>query len=303
MLEMDQRLRPVRRQVLAVLGAAFVLSSSWIGWWPLAPLAAVAILFEIGDLLAPRAARPEFVKFGIWTGSQTVIAASLIVLGEMGAICFLAVPMPTLASRFSHRGIIAGAIFSLLLLLATAFAIDAGAVVQEPEAVLASAAVIGSIAWFMKGGVMSDGLEIRRTSLVDPLTQLLNRAALEAQAREMQSDSASEAVGLIAVDVDGFKAINDRFGHQVGDAVLREVAERLRRGLRSSDLVFRSGGEEFILLLPGSNEQDTEGVAQASKSPLAAEWRQQVRGISITIRWFGRLTKRSTELRGPVATA
>ena len=88
-------------------------------------------------------------------------------------------------------------------------------------------------------------------SLHDPLTGLYNRRGFD----DHLSASISRSVrygwsfGLVLVDLDGFKAINDRIGHQGGDAVLRQVGEQLRHGLRAGDIAARVGGDEFALLL------------------------------------------------------
>ena len=84
----------------------------------------------------------------------------------------------------------------------------------------------------------------------DPLTGAANRAGFEsafADALALRGDHG--AVGLLYLDLDGFKPINDEHGHAVGDAVLQRVAERLQRALRDGDVVGRLGGDEFALLL------------------------------------------------------
>lgn len=97
--------------------------------------------------------------------------------------------------------------------------------------------------------------ELREQALRDPLTGLHNRRALEqrfSQEAEYHGTT-GQAMSLVLIDVDHFKHINDSRGHAAGDAVLCELAALLRSGLRSGDTVFRVGGEEFALLLPGAS--------------------------------------------------
>jgi diguanylate cyclase (GGDEF)-like protein len=92
---------------------------------------------------------------------------------------------------------------------------------------------------------------LRYESLHDPLTGLYNRRGFDEHLTAAVSRSLRYrwTFGLVILDLDGFKAMNDRFGHQGGDAVLRQVAEHLRNGLRSGDIAARLGGDEFGLLL------------------------------------------------------
>ncbi len=92
---------------------------------------------------------------------------------------------------------------------------------------------------------------LRYESLHDPLTGLYNRRGFDEQLAAAVSRSLRYrwSFGLVVIDLDGFKAINDRIGHQGGDAVLRQVGQQLRQGLRSGDIAARVGGDEFALLL------------------------------------------------------
>ncbi|MBK9796046.1 MAG: diguanylate cyclase [Holophagaceae bacterium] len=92
---------------------------------------------------------------------------------------------------------------------------------------------------------------LRNEVLTDPLTELLNRRAFDQNLDHAvrQWERHRRAFVLVIGDVDHFKLINDRFGHPIGDEVLRQMAERIRSSLRKSDLAFRIGGEEFAVIL------------------------------------------------------
>jgi diguanylate cyclase (GGDEF)-like protein/PAS domain S-box-containing protein len=92
---------------------------------------------------------------------------------------------------------------------------------------------------------------VRHEADHDPLTGLANRRALERtlEAALARASARSRSVGVIMLDLDGFKAINDTHGHAAGDEALREVASRLRRCVRERDLVARLGGDEFVVVL------------------------------------------------------
>jgi len=100
--------------------------------------------------------------------------------------------------------------------------------------------------------------EVTRLSQEDHLTGLLNRRRItqlldNEMRRALRYDS---TFSIILMDIDDFKAINDRFGHQAGDRVLKKIADVIRKGVRATDLIGRWGGEEFLILSP---ETDVAG--------------------------------------------
>ena len=99
----------------------------------------------------------------------------------------------------------------------------------------------------------------------DSLTGLFNRRAFEEFGRRFleRTLSIGKPVSVLMVDVDNFKEVNDRFGHQVGDMVLSGIARAVKDALREADLVFRYGGEEFIVILPGTS---LEGALKAAEN-------------------------------------
>ncbi|MDW8091507.1 MAG: GGDEF domain-containing protein [Meiothermus sp.] len=109
--------------------------------------------------------------------------------------------------------------------------------------------------------------EMHTLARTDPLTGLPNRLALsERLEAEVQ---APRGLFLVLLDVDHFKQINDRYGHAVGDAVLREVACRLRVGLREGDVLGRWGGEEFLILLREESLQNALAVLERVREGIA----------------------------------
>jgi diguanylate cyclase (GGDEF)-like protein/PAS domain S-box-containing protein len=96
---------------------------------------------------------------------------------------------------------------------------------------------------------------LRRLAERDPLTDVLNRRAFDAAL------ATCDDAALVLLDLDHFKAVNDRFGHAAGDEVLRAVAGVLHRRLRAADVVARLGGDEFAVLLPGVDAASAEAVA------------------------------------------
>jgi two-component system cell cycle response regulator len=99
---------------------------------------------------------------------------------------------------------------------------------------------------------------------IDPLTQVANRRAVEQRlAHEFQRERRyKHPLACILIDIDHFKAVNDNFGHPVGDKVLIEVAVAIRESIRTTDLVARFGGEEFIVVAPETNMHFAQMVAE-----------------------------------------
>ncbi|MCU1674950.1 MAG: hypothetical protein JWN77_3063 [Frankiales bacterium] len=106
----------------------------------------------------------------------------------------------------------------------------------------------------------------------DPLTGVANRSLLEERLRAVLARDArtGDTTALLFLDLDGFKAINDRHGHLVGDGVLRHVAGRLKAAVRPSDTVARLGGDEFVVLVEGAREEGVRALVGRLQVALAA---------------------------------
>jgi diguanylate cyclase (GGDEF)-like protein len=284
MLDMEERVRPIRRRTFAILALAITSVGPWLGWWPLLFLIPAALFFSFADTLMPRVGRPEFLMFGAWIGSEITIAGAVTLEGgpRVAALSWLAIPVITLSSRFSMRGVAAGVGIAILLVLAVGFGADPSLVVGEPDLVIAPIALIICVA-VLSIPLMRSDIQHRSDAVIDPLTGMLNRNALSVRVQELtqQSTVTGEPIGVIVGDLDHFKDVNDTHGHTVGDAVLKEVAYLLRKQLRAFDLAYRLGGEEFLILLPGSDIEKTEDLAERLRARVGSE--QVAGGIPVTM--------------------
>jgi two-component system chemotaxis response regulator CheY len=115
-----------------------------------------------------------------------------------------------------------------------------------------------------------DQLEVLATR--DTLTGLLNRRAIQGyvEAAWQRAQRGGEPFGLLILDVDHFKRVNDQHGHLIGDQALQLVAEVIRQRIRMYDQASRWGGEEFLILLPGAESMDAQIIAERIRSRVAA---------------------------------
>jgi diguanylate cyclase (GGDEF)-like protein len=114
---------------------------------------------------------------------------------------------------------------------------------------------------------------LREESARDPLTGLFNRRYMEESlAREIRRAAREGySLGVLLVDLDNFKQLNDAFGHAAGDEVLRRVGRFLEAGIRGEDVVCRYGGEEFVVILPKASLDDTQRRAEALREGIKAQ--------------------------------
>ncbi|MCU7812894.1 MAG: diguanylate cyclase, partial [Candidatus Thiodiazotropha sp. (ex Notomyrtea botanica)] len=114
-------------------------------------------------------------------------------------------------------------------------------------------------------------MKLEEISRTDYLTGILNRRAITQRLEALAECALSESDSfcIILIDLDHFKEINDSFGHDVGDQTLKHAVERLRNGVRDSDLLGRWGGEEFLIMSPQTSLEEAEGLAQRLCQSLA----------------------------------
>ncbi len=118
----------------------------------------------------------------------------------------------------------------------------------------------------------------------DALTGLLNRRGFDSKMEFALAlaHRSGRPLGLISVDVDHFKRVNDSFGHDAGDEVLRRLAQTLHQRLRASDVVARLGGEEFVVMLPDTDLEGARAIAQAIVEAMAAQHDPLVGRITVS---------------------
>ena len=153
------------------------------------------------------------------------------------------------------------------------------------------ALMVTSMGFVFMGKERADQLN-RRLAAQDELTGMANRRSIIAA---LDRDVARclrtrEPLALMMVDVDHFKQVNDRHGHQAGDAVLRHVANVLRQRVRAQDIVGRYGGEEFLLVLPDTLREGAYQLAQQLCAAVAATpcvWGRESIAVTVSIGVFG----------------
>jgi len=146
----------------------------------------------------------------------------------------------------------------------------------------------------------ADAAEIRVRELAeevrrDPLTGLFNRTQLE-YVLDKEFGAATRhgwPLSIAFMDLDDFKRINDRWGHQVGDQVLRSFSEKLQEELRATDILARYGGEEFLVVLPGTFQADAQAVIERILAKVAGSPMAQVDGEPLYITFSAGLATQS----------
>ena len=118
-----------------------------------------------------------------------------------------------------------------------------------------------------------DNARLRRLSVTDPLTEAYNREFLQQRLPPAveHAERRGEPLSVAMIDIDHFKEVNDQFGHAIGDRVLSEVAGRLRAAIRAGDLLVRYGGEEFLVLLPGSDAIQAAEIAERMRLKMESD--------------------------------
>ena len=128
--------------------------------------------------------------------------------------------------------------------------------------------------------------DLQRVAALDPLTGVYNRRfGLQRLTEEFgRSIRSGDPLGVLMLDLDHFKAVNDTYGHLVGDRVLQTVVRAARQVLREGDVLLRYGGEEFVIVLPGAGRDDLVQMAERVRRAVAeAEITEAGQRIPVTV--------------------
>ncbi len=273
LLEMEGKLGRPRAFMYGSLALAFLGCVPWIGWWPIGLIGVAVLAYTPLASRIGTSARPEYLIATTVINAQVLLGIGIAVTGgpHSPAIPILLLPLITLPARFTSRGVYAGLAITIVILLAATVGVDPRAFAEDPTFVLSGVAIaIGLTAFALT--LMSVEMEQRSDAVLDPLTGLLNRNTLGARFEEIaqQAALAGVSVCLLACDLDHFKQVNDVHGHESGDRVLKETAYVMRKHLRSFELVYRMGGEEFLIVLPGASTEQGSEIAERVRAGIEA---------------------------------
>jgi diguanylate cyclase (GGDEF)-like protein len=262
--EAGARVRTARSVAAAACGIALIAIVPFQGWWILILGAVTAVTLVTIEPRLRRSERPELIAAQGMILILAVLALGAALSGGEAspALPWLILPVTIAAARFRPQVVVVGAAITAAVMLAVSLAGDAQAVIDDPTRLIAAVTLLIGISAIAIALTESE-LEHRDRAVLDPLTGLLNRSSLKSRVVEIEEQArlTGGPVSLVLLDLDRFKHVNDTHGHDRGDAVLRDVAYEIRKSLRSFELVYRIGGEEFLVLLPGVELREAIDVA------------------------------------------
>jgi diguanylate cyclase (GGDEF)-like protein len=271
LLDNSVRIRRARTISAAAIALTLVSFAPQYGFWILGLIAIVAANLGTLDWRCARSARPQLHIAASVVLIQATLASLAVASGGPDSLMLPWIVLPTAfsAARFRGAVVVADVAVGIALVLGVTLGVDPSEVWRHPEGLLVTAVLMISVTAIVF--VLSAAeVEQRGEAVLDHLTGLLNRTSLQRRFEELAEQAAltSEPISLVVLDIDHFKAINDEQGHARGDAVLRDVAYEVRKQLRSFELVYRLGGEEFLVVLPGTTLDEATAVAERLRSTL-----------------------------------
>ncbi len=258
-LDNSPRVKRARSTASLSVGLAVLYAAPAYSWW-LLPLFAVSMLnTSTVDLRMRRSSRPEYHAAFTILVSQALMAAGVLLTGGPHSLMLPLIVIPTafVATRFPPRVCFVATAIAMAMIIVASVAVSPQETLAHPGYLIVALVIL--VAIDASAHALFDAeLQHRNTAILDPLTGLLNRQGLERRFSELaeQARLMNAPVSMLICDLDHFKEVNDHHGHATGDAVLRDVAYALRKQLRSFELIYRLGGEEFLIVLPGAEADD-----------------------------------------------
>ncbi|MEN0012564.1 MAG: GGDEF domain-containing protein [Solirubrobacteraceae bacterium] len=243
---------------LGMIGLALAASIPWLGWHLMLPAILPVVGYHVVERRIRRIRRPELALGAAWFAVQLGIfcGALIVETGEPYMLVLFVPMMISVTAVFPSRGILVASVITLTLIVLGGLLSRPDLLGPQPALLLPPMLVVAGFA-LMSSVAGRSAIEFKTQAVVDPLTGLLTRAALQSRLDELAKQSSLGAVdvSVIAFDVDAFKAVNDTYGHAAGDAVLQAVGEATRAHLRALEWGFRLGGDEFLIVIPASEAQ------------------------------------------------
>jgi diguanylate cyclase (GGDEF)-like protein len=282
-LEAGERVRTARTLAAVTCGISLVAIAPFRSWWVLAGFGVAAITLGTLERRLRASERPELLAAQAGLVILAVLAVGVGLSGgqESAALPWLILPVAVASARFRPTVVAVGAAITAAVMAGVSIGVDPRGVVDDPTRLISAITLLIAIT-AVTTALMEGELHHRDRAVLDPLTGLLNRASLDSRVVEIEEQAhlTGGPVSLIVLDLDRFKRVNDTYGHDRGDAVLRDVAYEIRKSLRSFELVYRIGGEEFLVLLPGVGLVEAMEIAERVRQ---AVWDGRPGGLDMAI--------------------
>ncbi|GGW79156.1 sensor domain-containing diguanylate cyclase [Alteromonas halophila] len=264
---------------------------SWLGWW-IGDMSGILVLtplfISFMNRLYPKRGLLTALQFSLpathrrWSyGAKLLLCSSLLTIVVIMAdlfnspeiacfVFFLALPqMWIVYTETPYRTALSLALYSFLTAaLVAVFGVGTQAYIYQ-----FAINVVACSAYFAMGvpALVSANRMLHQKAHIDHLTQAYTRQHFLTLAEQQikQARRYGQATSLLLIDVDKFKLINDKYGHSVGDRVLERIAVEIKSALRESDILGRFGGDEFMVMLPQTQEDDAFEVAEQIRERLA----------------------------------
>jgi diguanylate cyclase (GGDEF)-like protein len=272
-VEASPRVRTARLVAAGAIGVGTVAAAPWTGWWTLLLFLPAGMLLLTLDRFLDRSDSPELIALGTLSVMMAVIALAAAGTGGPASpvLVWLAIPPGMAALRFRWTVTMTLCAVAALAIVGVAFGVDARAALDDPVPMIAALVMLANVV-AVTSALMRGELEHRDRAVIDPLTGLLNRSALESRVPELEQQArlTGAPVCLVLCDLDRFKRVNDTYGHDRGDAVLKEATYAMRKTLRSFELVYRIGGEELLVVLPDARIEQGAEIAERLRDAVQA---------------------------------